>query len=66
MKLPDESVTLPITLINDGEIIKDNLAEIKRDRHWLEQELKRQNVQSIKDIFYAEYKEEEPLHIQTM
>lgn len=65
-KLPNESVVLPITLINDGEIIKDNLAEIKRDRTWLEQQLKQQNISSIKDIFYAEYKEEESLHIQTM
>ena len=64
--LDNESVTLPVTLINDGEIIKDNLAEIKRDRNWLEQQIKQQNIQSIKDVFYAEYKEEESLRIQTM
>lgn len=64
--LQDKKVVLPITLINDGEIIQDNLAEINRDEEWLEQQIKHQNIKSIKDIFYAEYQEEEPLHIQTM
>jgi len=64
--LEDESVTLAVTLINDGEIIEDNLAEINRDQAWLEEQLKQQKINSIKQVFYAEYKEEEPLHIQTM
>src|SRR5699024_5678994 len=34
LKLQDEKVYLPITLINDGEVIKDNLAEINRDEAW--------------------------------
>lgn len=66
LKLQDEKVYLPITLINDGEIIKDNLAEINRDEAWLNEQIKQQKISSIKDIFYAEYQEEEPLHIQTM
>lgn len=66
LKLQDEKVYLPITLINDGEVIKDNLAEINRDEAWLNEQIKQQKVKSIKDIFYAEYQEEEPLHIQLM
>src|SRR5690625_1176122 len=50
LNLPDKSDALPITLINDGENIKDNLVEIKRDQKWLEQQIKKQNVGSIKDI----------------
>ncbi|MBU5595197.1 DUF421 domain-containing protein [Amphibacillus sp. MSJ-3] len=64
LNLKDKEVVLPITLVNDGEIIHDNLAEIKRDQEWLEQQIKHQNVKSIEDIFYAEYQEKEPLHIQ--
>ncbi|GAA4057567.1 DUF421 domain-containing protein [Amphibacillus indicireducens] len=66
LKLQDEKVYLPITLINDGEVIKDNLAEINRDEAWLKEQIKQHNVKSIKEIFYAEYQEEEPLHIQLM
>lgn len=66
LKLQDKKIYLPITLINDGEIIKDNLAEINRDEAWLTEQIKQQKISSIKDIFYAEYQEEEPLHIQTM
>lgn len=66
LKLQDEKVYLPITLINDGEVIKDNLAEINRDEAWLKQQIKQQKISSIKEIFYAEYQEEEPLYIQKM
>lgn len=66
LELQDKAVFLPITIINDGEIIYDNLKEIKRDKDWLMKQLKYQNVKSISDVFYAEYQEKEPLHIHTM
>ena len=66
LNLNPEDVRLSFTLINDGEIIKDNLREIKQNQAWLENELQRQNVNSYKDVFYAEYKKGETLIIQTM
>ncbi|WP_067842097.1 DUF421 domain-containing protein [Amphibacillus sediminis] len=66
LNLSPKEVVLPITLINDGEIIYDNLAEINRDQDWLNQQLNSQNISSYKQIFYAEYIENEPLYIQTM
>lgn len=65
-ELKEEEVVLPVTLINDGEIIYDNLKEIKRDKAWLEKQLKYQDIDSIKDVFYAEYQEKKPLHVHTM
>ncbi|MFB1050109.1 DUF421 domain-containing protein [Paraliobacillus sp. JSM ZJ581] len=66
INLPAESVELSMMLINDGEIIKDNLAEINQDQTWLEEELKKQEVSSYKDVFYAEYTKGENLLIQKM
>ncbi len=64
MQLQPEEVNLPFMLINDGEVIEDNLKEIGRDMNWLEKELKKQSVSSVKDIFYAEYERENSLYIQ--
>ncbi|WP_017470538.1 DUF421 domain-containing protein [Amphibacillus jilinensis] len=66
LNLAPEKIVLPITLINDGEIIYDNLSEIDRDQKWLVQQLKQQNIDSYNKIFYAEYQENKPLYIQTM
>lgn len=66
LKLQDEKVYLPVTLINDGEIIEDNLAEINKDKDWLYDQIKKQKISSIEEIFYAEYLEDEPLFIQKM
>ncbi|SEO51424.1 Uncharacterized membrane protein YcaP, DUF421 family [Amphibacillus marinus] len=66
LNLPVKPVVLPFTLINDGEIIYDNLTEINQTQEWLEQQLALQQIASIKDVFYAEYEENELLHVQTM
>jgi uncharacterized membrane protein YcaP (DUF421 family) len=66
LNLPVEEVYLPITLINDGEIIYDNLEQINQDEQWLVQELRKQDIYTYKDIFYAEYKKGETLFIQKM
>ncbi|UOQ46952.1 DUF421 domain-containing protein [Gracilibacillus caseinilyticus] len=64
LNLPIEEVVLPFMLINDGEIIWDSLEEIGKDEAWLEQELKKQEIASVKEVFYAEYSRERPLYIQ--
>lgn len=66
LNLNPEDVRLSISLINDGEIIKDNLDEINQDQAWLENELTLQNIASYKDVFYAEYIRGEVLFVQTM
>lgn len=46
---------LPMMIINDGEILWDNLAEANLTEKWLEQELVKQNIPSVKKVFYAEW-----------
>ncbi|ENH95913.1 hypothetical protein J416_13554 [Gracilibacillus halophilus YIM-C55.5] len=65
LNLPIEQIMLPFMLINDGEIIYDNLREIGRDENWLRDELKKQEVYTEKEVFYAEYAKEEGVYIQS-
>lgn len=62
LKLAQEPVRLPITLINDGEIIYDNLREKNLTEEWLLNELEKQNYK-LEDIFHAEYEKDKELQI---
>jgi len=56
------SVQIATTLIADGEIIKGNLAEADLTEEWLINELKKQNFNSVKEVFYAEWLEGQNLY----
>jgi len=64
MKLAPQPVELPFTLIIDGGLIKDNLQELGHSKEWLMDELKKQNVHAIEDVFYAEWTPDKKLLIQ--
>lgn len=53
VKLTKAEIAMPV--ITDGEIIKDNIAEVDLTEEQLRDELNKQNVENIKDVFYAEY-----------
>ncbi|WP_449622515.1 DUF421 domain-containing protein [Robertmurraya sp. Marseille-Q9965] len=65
LNLPLSNVTLPVTLIMDGQVELDNLQMIDWDRDKLFNEIKKHGVLSEKEVLYAEWKEGEPLHVQT-
>lgn len=50
-------VKLGRTIINDGEIIWDNLKEANLTREWLEEELYKQNISTVEEVYYAEWQE---------
>jgi uncharacterized membrane protein YcaP (DUF421 family) len=54
---------LPSEIIVDGKIIYANLKELNLSETWLEAELKKQNISSIKNIFYAEIQSDGTLFI---
>jgi len=56
--------SLPVTLISDGEIILENLKQFHLHEEWLYKQIQKQQIPHVKDIFYAEWSEEEGLHIQ--
>lgn len=54
---------IPSEIIVDGKIIYDNLKELNLNESWLKYELEKQNINSPKDIFYAEIQEDGSLFI---
>lgn len=54
---------IAMTVISDGEMIKDNLTEVNLSEEWLLKELKRQHFNDVKDVFYAEWMEGKKLFI---
>lgn len=55
---------LPGELITDGKLITRNLLEFGKTEAWLTQELSKQGIMSIKQVFYAELSEDDTLFIQ--
>ena len=47
----EDSVTLPTVLINDGRVLRKNLAACGHDRAWLWERLREQQLSSPRDIF---------------
>lgn len=65
LKVPEKTVYLPVTFILDGEIIAENLKNAGRDEIWLRKELKKQGIDKIEDILFAEWLEEDSLYVNT-
>lgn len=61
---PQNPAHLPGELITDGKLIIKNLLEFGKTEEWLTQELSKQGITSIKQVFYAELSEDDTLFIQ--
>lgn len=63
LDLPEEEVTLPISLISDREIIYDNLKELGRNETWLKKKLLAHDVAHVEDVLHAEWQSPDELMI---
>ncbi len=63
LNLPPQQVYLPTTLITDGEIIWDNLKVVGYDNKWLELQIQSHGIDEVKNVLYAEWKENEGIYI---
>ena len=54
---------LPREVISDGKIMKVNLKELNKDEEWLKNELRKNHIESVKDVFYAEVRSDGTLYI---
>ncbi|MGM7700965.1 DUF421 domain-containing protein [Pseudalkalibacillus sp. Hm43] len=61
MDLPTEEVSLPISLILDGEIVYDNLSELGRTEDWLKKKLLEQDIPHVSDVLHAEWQSPDEL-----
>ena len=62
LKLTEQQVTLPTTLVIEGKIIKDNLKECGFDEEWLVEELSNKGFE-LKSVFYAEWQTNKGMYI---
>lgn len=54
---------MPAAVITDGVVNSRNLEKLKLDQQWLDQQLRKTNIQSLSDIFYAEVQQDGSLYI---
>ncbi|QBP39827.1 YetF domain-containing protein [Paenisporosarcina antarctica] len=54
---------MPSQIISDGKIVKNNLNELNLTEEWVMNELKKQGIQNVKEVFYAEIETDGSLHI---
>lgn len=59
-----EYLHLPISLIEDGKIIKKNLKKIEKDEYWLYNILKSQHITSLKSVLLCMLDEYDKILIQ--
>ncbi|ASN05585.1 DUF421 domain-containing protein [Virgibacillus necropolis] len=65
MNLPAQSVYVPVTLIRDGELLRDELVEIDQNEEWLMNQLHIQEINDYRNVFIAEWLQGEGLFVQT-
>lgn len=64
-KLPRKAVQVPVTVIRDGELLRDELRDMGRNETWLENQLHAQKVTDVRDVFLAEWLEGDGMLVQT-
>lgn len=63
LNLAPLEVCLPITLISDGKVMKENLKSAGYDQQWLMNQLSNQGIVNLKEVFFAEWREDKGLYI---
>jgi uncharacterized membrane protein YcaP (DUF421 family) len=63
MKIKAEDPSLPVNMILDGEVVRENLKEAGLDEQWLKNELEKQKIHHVEDVLFAEWMENQPLFV---
>ncbi|GAA3321191.1 hypothetical protein GCM10020331_035910 [Ectobacillus funiculus] len=54
--MPNQPPNLPVTLISDGRLIRENLQRCGMNETWLQQELDKQGIRKYSEVLLAEWK----------
>ena len=54
---------IPTEVISDGQLIYENLVELDLTEDWLMKKLKKQNVQNVEDVYFAQVQTNGSLYI---
>lgn len=63
--MPKNPPSLPIAVISDGQLIKENLRRSGLNEIWLKKELRKKGIDHFPEVFYAEWKEGDSLYVET-
>lgn len=66
LHLPEKTVHVPVTLIRDGKVLKDELKDIGFDETWLKKQLATHNISKYNDVFLAEWLEGDGIFVQKL
>ena len=64
LKLKPEKATIPITLVNEGSIMKENLKLVGLDNTFIEKMMKKAQISSLKKVFVLTINENGTVYIQ--
>ncbi|MCM3708264.1 MULTISPECIES: YetF domain-containing protein [Cytobacillus] len=53
---------LPTEVIADGKVNSENLTKLNLNRNWLERELKKADIRSVEDVFFAQVQQDGTLY----
>lgn len=53
LQIPVQEAGLPVLLVNDGRIVKENLRKISQDESWLRGQLEKYGAFDLKDVYLA-------------
>lgn len=63
--MPNQPPSLPITLISDGRLLKENLRRSGMNETWLQQELDKKGIRKYSEVLLAEWKKKKStLYVQ--
>lgn len=66
LSITGHPVSVPVTLISDGTVIRKNLKNIGKTEEWLLDALRKQAVEDPKQVMIAEWRREDGLFVQTI
>jgi uncharacterized membrane protein YcaP (DUF421 family) len=63
LNIKEKQVNLSYALIMDGKVVEENLKEAGYNEEWLKKQLSKSKIKEYKEVFYAEWQENNGLNI---
>ncbi len=64
--MPSTVVSVPVTIIRDGEVLWDEIADLGFDEPWLKSQLLTHNISDYKEVLIAEWLQSDGLFVQSI
>lgn len=65
LNLKGKPAYVPVTLIRDGKVLWDEIRDLEFDESWLKMQLQSHSISDYKEVFIAEWLEEDGIFVQT-